>query len=96
MEPFGVKAILLATAMSSFLSLRAYKRKSLTSGGSVAAFAVAFLLVATGLRGLNLLTFYFVSIKATKYKVRSFLCRVDFDSVWIEYFCRSQPILNLV
>lgn len=68
MEPFGVKAILLATAMSSFLSLRAYKRKSLTSGGSVAAFAVAFLLVATGLRGLNLLTFYFVSIKATKYK----------------------------
>lgn len=68
MDPFGVKAILLATAMSSFLSLRAYKRKSLTSGGSVAAFAVAFLLVGTGLRGLNLLTFYFVSIKATKYK----------------------------
>lgn len=68
MEPFGVKAIALATVMSSFLSLRAYKRKSLTSGGSVTAFAVAFLLVGTGLRGLNLFTFYFVSIKATKYK----------------------------
>jgi len=64
----GGEGTFLATAMSSFLSLRAYKRKSLTSGGSVAAFAVAFLLVATGLRGLNLLTFYFVSIKATKYK----------------------------
>lgn len=68
MEPFGVKATLLATAMSIFLALRAYRRKSLTSGGSVAAFAVAFLLVGTGLRGLNLLTFYFISIKATKYK----------------------------
>eukprot|EP00536_Pseudo-nitzschia_multiseries_P012653 jgi/Psemu1/165865/gw1.497.50.1 len=69
MDPFGVKATLLATATSSFLSLRAYKRKSLSTGGSVAAFAVAFLLVVTGLRGLNLLTFYFISIKATKYKV---------------------------
>ena len=36
--------------------------------GSIAAFTVAFLLVGTGLRGFNLLTFYFVSIKATKYK----------------------------
>eukprot|EP00537_Pseudo-nitzschia_pungens_P008787 CAMPEP_0172363960 /NCGR_PEP_ID=MMETSP1060-20121228/7196_1 /TAXON_ID=37318 /ORGANISM="Pseudo-nitzschia pungens, Strain cf. cingulata" /LENGTH=320 /DNA_ID=CAMNT_0013086847 /DNA_START=63 /DNA_END=1025 /DNA_ORIENTATION=+ len=68
MEPFGVKATLLATAMSSLLSLRALRRKSLTPGGSIAAFCVAFLLVGTGLRGLNLLTFYFVSIKATKYK----------------------------
>ena len=71
MEPFGVKATVLATVMASFLSLRAYKRKSLTSAGSVAAFAVAFFLVGTGLRGFNLFTFYFVSIKATKYKVRS-------------------------
>jgi len=69
MEPFDVKATLLATAMSSFLALRAYKRKSLTSAGSVATFVVAFLLVGTGLRGLNLLTFYFISIKATNYKV---------------------------
>jgi uncharacterized membrane protein len=69
MEPFGVKATLVASAMSSLLALRAYKRKSLTSAGSVAAFVVAFLLVGTGLRGLNLLTFYFISIKATNYKV---------------------------
>jgi len=68
MEPFGVKAIALATAMSSMLSMRAYKKKSLTTGGSIAAFSVAFLLVGSGLRGLNLLTFYFVSMKATKYK----------------------------
>jgi len=68
MEPFGVKATVLATAMASFLSLRAYKRKSLTSAGSVAAFAVAFFLVATGLRGINLFTFYLIALKATKYK----------------------------
>ena len=70
MEPFGLKAIIVASIMSSFLALRAYKRKSLTSIGSVAAFVVAFLLVGSGLRGFNLFTFYFVSIKATKYKVR--------------------------
>ena len=71
MEPFGIKAIILATIFSSFLSLRAYKRKSLTSVGSIAAFAVAFLLVGSGLRGFNLFTFYFISIKATKYKVHA-------------------------
>eukprot|EP00535_Pseudo-nitzschia_heimii_P003100 CAMPEP_0197173044 /NCGR_PEP_ID=MMETSP1423-20130617/100_1 /TAXON_ID=476441 /ORGANISM="Pseudo-nitzschia heimii, Strain UNC1101" /LENGTH=289 /DNA_ID=CAMNT_0042621789 /DNA_START=151 /DNA_END=1020 /DNA_ORIENTATION=- len=54
--------------MSSLLALRAYKRRSLTPGGSIAAFAVAFFLVGSGLRGMNLLTFYFISIKATKYK----------------------------
>lgn len=68
MEPFGLKAIIVASIMSSLLALRAYKRKSLTSIGSVAAFVVAFLLVGSGLRGFNLFTFYFVSIKATKYK----------------------------
>uniref|UniRef100_A0A7S4AQB7 Transmembrane protein 19 n=1 Tax=Pseudo-nitzschia australis TaxID=44445 RepID=A0A7S4AQB7_9STRA len=68
MDPFGVKANLLAMATSSFLAFRAHKRKSLTPGGSIAAFAVAFFLVGTGLRGMNLLTFYFISIKATKYK----------------------------
>ena len=116
MEPFGVKATLLSTAMSSGLSFRAWSRKSLDMPGSVAAFIVSFILVGTGtvslplllsvsemilpflffffrfldgmhhltkfilpifllflnlegLRGLNLLTFYFISMKATKYKV---------------------------
>jgi len=68
MEPFGVKATLLSTAMSSGLSFRAWSRKSLDMPGSVAAFIVSFILVGTGLRGLNLLTFYFISMKATKYK----------------------------
>ena len=68
MKPFGLSAVTLATIASSLLSIRAYKRKSLTMWGSIAAFTVAFLLVGTGLRGFNLLTFYFVSIKATKYK----------------------------
>lgn len=94
MDPFGTKAIMLATAMSSFLSLRAYKRKSLTTGGSVAAFAVAFLLVGTGLRGLNLLTFYFVSIKATKYKVRAcvLVCLESYktDMMWCGVLCQNR------
>ncbi len=68
MEPFGTKALALATLTSSLLSLRAYKRKQLTLVGTIAAFVVAFLLVGSGLRGLNLLTFYLVSMKATKYK----------------------------
>jgi len=68
MEPFGVKETLLAMTMSNFLAIRAYKRKSLTFAGAVSAGLVSFLLVGTGLRGLNLFTFYFISIKATKYK----------------------------
>lgn len=83
MEPFGIKAIILATIFSSFLSLRAYKRKSLTSVGSIAAFAVAFLLVGSGLRGFNLFTFYFISIKATKYKVRAKYFVFCVGTVWI-------------
>jgi len=69
MEPFGIKETLLATTLSSVLAIRAYKRKSLTFAGAVSAFSVSFLLAGTGLRGLNLFTFYFISIKATKYKV---------------------------
>ena len=68
MDPFGIKAVAVATVTSILLSLRAYKRKQLTYVGTFAAFGVAFLLVGSGLRGLNLLTFYFVSMKATKYK----------------------------
>ena len=80
MDPFGVKANFLAVATSSYLALRAHKRKSLTPGGSIAAFAVAFFLVGTGLRGMNLLTFYFISIKATKYKVRIAVHRAVSDN----------------
>lgn len=68
MDPFSIKATVVATLMASFLAVRAHRRKSLTPPGSLAAFAVGFLLIWTGLRGFNLLVFYFVAIHATKYK----------------------------
>jgi uncharacterized protein (TIGR00297 family) len=68
MEPFSLKATVVATIFASLLAGRAYKRKSLTPSGSVAAFAVGFLLIVVGLRGFNLLVFYFIATTATKYK----------------------------
>ena len=68
MEPFSLKAIIIATIFASLLAGRAYKRKSLTPSGSVAAFVVGFLLIVVGLRGFNLLVFYFIATTATKYK----------------------------
>lgn len=68
MDPFGSNATILAAILSSALSIRAFKRESLTGSGSIAAFIVSFLLVGSGLRGMNLLTFYAVSMKATKFK----------------------------
>lgn len=68
MQPFSVTATLVATLMASMLALRAHRKKSLTPAGSVAAFAVGFLLIVTGWRGFNLLVFYFVAMQATKYK----------------------------
>ena len=68
MQPFSITAITVATLMASMLAFRASRKKSLTPRGSVAAFLVGFLLIATGWRGFNLLVFYFVAIKATKYK----------------------------
>jgi uncharacterized protein (TIGR00297 family) len=68
MQPFSITATLLATLMASMLAWRAHRRKSLTPAASVAAFAVGFLLIWTGLRGFNLLVFYFVAMQATKYK----------------------------
>jgi uncharacterized protein (TIGR00297 family) len=68
MDPFGVKATTMATAVAVLLSWRAHRKKSLTPVGSVTAFCVGFLLVGTGSRGLNLLVFYQIATIATKYK----------------------------
>jgi uncharacterized protein (TIGR00297 family) len=68
MEPFGLKATLLATAIAVLLSARAIKRKSLTNTGAMAAFGVGFGSVITGTRGFNLLVFYQIATTATKYK----------------------------
>jgi uncharacterized protein (TIGR00297 family) len=68
MEPFSLKATLLATAIAVLLAARAIKRKSLTNAGAMAAFGVGFGSVITGLRGFNLLVFYQIATTATKYK----------------------------
>mmetsp|Transcript_21483 Transcript_21483/g.59771 ORF Transcript_21483/g.59771 Transcript_21483/m.59771 type:complete len:296 (-) Transcript_21483:134-1021(-) len=68
MDPFGLKTTALAFAVATSICARAIKRKSLTPSGTVAAFAVGFLSVVTGLRGMSLLVFYQVATKATKYK----------------------------
>lgn len=68
MEPFGVRATVLALLVAVLLSWRANRKKSLTSSGSAAAFAVGFLSIWTGVRGWNLLVFYQIGTTATKYK----------------------------
>ena len=68
MEPFGRNATVLATAVALGLSIRARRKQSLTRAGSLAALAVGFLLVGTGLRGFNLLVFYQIGTSATKHK----------------------------
>lgn len=68
MDPFGIKATTLATIVATFLCIRAVKKKSLTKPAAVVAFFVGFACVWTGLRGLNLVVFYLIAIKATRYK----------------------------
>jgi uncharacterized membrane protein len=68
MEPFGCTATTVATSAATLLAYRAYRKQSLTRSASITAFIVAFLLVGSGLRGFNLLVFYGVAMKATKYK----------------------------
>lgn len=68
MEPFGLKATVMALANAVLLSWRAHRKKTLTPAGSFAAFSVGFLLIWTGLRGFNLLIFYQIGTIATKFK----------------------------
>ena len=68
MKPFGIKANSLALALAIFLSYRGLRKKGLTKSGAAAAFCVGFLLVCTGLRGFNLIVFYLIATKATKFK----------------------------
>lgn len=68
MDPFGSKVLALATTVASLLAFRAVRKKSLTPGGAAVGFAVGFLLVATGLRGMVLFFFYQLGSWATKYK----------------------------
>lgn len=68
MEPFSRKANVLGLEVAILLAYRARKKKSLTVAGAATAFVVGYLLVASGLRGFNLLVFYQIATKATKFK----------------------------
>mmetsp|Transcript_20669 Transcript_20669/g.26672 ORF Transcript_20669/g.26672 Transcript_20669/m.26672 type:complete len:296 (+) Transcript_20669:174-1061(+) len=68
MDPFGPKALITGSILATLLALRAVKKKSLTLAGATAGFAVGFVLVSTGLRGLTLFFFYQIGSWATKYK----------------------------
>ncbi|CAJ1942786.1 unnamed protein product [Cylindrotheca closterium] len=68
MQPFSLKANAIGFVVATFLSWRGIKKKGLTRSGAATAFCVGFLLVCTGLRGFNLLVFYLLGTKATKFR----------------------------
>lgn len=68
MDPFGPKALLVATTMATLLAVRALRKRTLTAAGAAAGFVVGFGLVATGLRGMVLFFLYQIGTKATRYR----------------------------
>ena len=68
MEPYGAIALGIGTFLAAGLSYHGIRRKALSTAGAVAAFTVGCLHFYTGLRGMNLIVFYFLGTKATKYK----------------------------
>ncbi|KAL3939010.1 MAG: hypothetical protein SGBAC_006198 [Bacillariaceae sp.] len=68
MQPFSPKANAIGFAVATFLSWRGLKKKGLTRSGAATAFCVGGILVCTGMRGFNLLVFYLLGTKATKFK----------------------------
>ena len=68
MDPFGRKTTPLAVVVALVLAVRAHKRKTLTPSGATIGCLVGFLIVSTGLRGMNLFFFYQLGSWATKYK----------------------------
>ena len=68
MDPFGIKTTPLAVVVALALAVRAQKRKNLTPSGAFVGCLVGFLIVASGLRGMNLFFFYQIGSFATKYK----------------------------
>jgi uncharacterized protein (TIGR00297 family) len=68
MEPFSIRTMSLATAVAIALGIRATRKKTLTPLGVVTGCTVGFILVSTGLRGMNLLFFYQIGTMATRFK----------------------------
>lgn len=68
MDPFSLPTLSIATFVAAALGLRASKKKTLTPLGVATGCTVGFLLVATGLRGMNLLFFYQLGTMATRFK----------------------------
>eukprot|EP00980_Cylindrotheca_fusiformis_P000601 scaffold154_cov129-Cylindrotheca_fusiformis.AAC.18 len=68
MEPFSIKANSIGLLFATLLSWRGIRKKGLTPAGAACAFFVGFCLMATGIRGFNLIVFYLIATKATKFK----------------------------
>lgn len=68
MRPFSPPALQAAFIAAFLLAYRATRKQTLSTPGAIAGFAVGFLLVATGWRGMNLFVFYQLGSMATKYK----------------------------
>lgn len=61
--------LVLSTAFACMLSIRGARRRSLSKSGSVAAFIVGFLSMASSYRfGITLYSFYYFSTKATRFR----------------------------
>jgi uncharacterized protein (TIGR00297 family) len=68
MDPFSIRTMSLATAVAITLGIRATRKKTLTPMGVATGCSVGFVLLSTGLRGMNLLFFYQIGTVATKFK----------------------------
>jgi len=68
MDPFGPTTTSLAVVVAFVLAVRARKKKTLTQTGAFVGCVVGFLIVSSGLRGMNLFFFYQIGSVATKFK----------------------------
>lgn len=75
MASFPLIPLLIATA----LSLHGLKKKSLSPSGSLAAFIIGFLMLASPLRvfGVSLIVFYLTGSRATKCKPKPHSAKLD-------------------
>lgn len=68
LQPFGSFASALGATVATAIAFRGARKKSLSTGGAIAAWLVGFLSIGSGLRGFVLLLFYQIGSSATKYK----------------------------
>lgn len=68
MIPFSLYSMTFAAVISTLISVKGMKKKSLSKMGALAAWIVGFLSISTGLRGFLIFIFYQLGSSATKFK----------------------------